>query len=115
MTILSPQIQARLYVHTGTDLYGEPSYRGPRVIGVGVVRLHMGSKITSVRADSSATRGGSSEQIADAVLLFEAKDAPNLSDRVEVSGFRLKVIGFQPRYDLMGNLAHWQVDLMIDA
>lgn len=115
MTVLIPQIRAKLYRHTGTDQYGNGTYGSHKLIGIGVVRLYTGAKKTSVRADSSATRGGSQEQTVDAVLLFESRDEPGFLDRVEVSGMRLKIIGYQPRYDLEGNLAHWQVDLMTDA
>lgn len=115
MTILIPQLYGLLSRQNGTDLYGSPVYGTSIRVGLGVVRLQLGARKTSVRADSSATRGGSDETTIDAVLLFEPKVEPQMLDRLVVHGVTLRVVGFQPRFDLLGNLAHWQVDLEIEA
>lgn len=115
MTILLPQLTATIEAAIGTDIHGQPIYGPRRSVGVGVVRMRLGGKITSVRADSSASRGWSEEQVADVVLLMETTVTPGLGDRVTLRGATLQVQNIHPRFDLLGNLAHWQVELVAEA
>ena len=98
-----------------TDLYGQPQ-EGKHTPGMcGVVRLEVGKMKTSVRADSSASRGQAIETVAQSRLLFSPGVVLNLGDRVIIHGFKLEVESVYPRFDVQGRQDHWQVDLNIWA
>ena len=98
-----------------TDLYGQPVEGDHTSTKCGIVRLEVGVLKTSVRADSSASRGQAIEKVAQSRLLFlpETKIRPN--DRVIVDGFTLEVESVYPRHTIQGELDHWQVDLKLWA
>lgn len=98
-----------------TDLFGQPVRGVERKVKCGIVRLEVGILKTSVRADSSASRGQAIEQIAHSRLLFLPVVVIRPNDLVIVRGFTLEVDSIYPRYDVQGNLDHWQVDLHIWA
>ena len=111
---LFPQILATLQQPADFDLYGQASYQPKISVKVGVVRLRGSSVKSSVRADSSASRGRVDEAREDAVLLFEPHVLPMEGALVTIfaePGFTLRVIGVEPRFTLSGKLAHYQVTL----
>lgn len=79
------------------------------------MKLTSTSEATSVRTDSSASRGASREIVADARLLFPQGSEVKIDDRVDVLGHSLKVVSVFPRQALGGRLDHYQVDLMVWA
>jgi hypothetical protein len=111
MAILFPQLTVKLFPLKGHDSYGKPLLDAPRSVRVGVVRLRFGTAKSSVRADSSASRGRVDESNDESVLLFEPTVAPRQGEVVEWNGARLRVVRVEPRYTLSGELAHYQVDL----
>lgn len=80
-----------------------------------VVKLTSVSEATSVRTDSSASRGSAREIVADARLLFGPKTKINIDDKVDVMGFSLKVLSIFPRLTIGGRHDHNQIDLAIWA
>lgn len=98
-----------------TDLYGQPTEQARVNTMCGVVRLEIGILKTSVRADSSASRGQAIERVAQSRLLFEPATKIKPNDRVIVNGFTLEVESIYPRHAIQGELDHWQVDLNLWA
>ena len=98
-----------------TDMYGQPTEGKHTDTKCGIIRLEQSSIKTSVRADSSASRGQAIEDTAQSRLLFPANTVIKAKDRVMVAGFTLEVQSIYPRYDIQGRLDHWQVDLDIWA
>ena len=104
-----PNLSCTVTKHGGLDLYGQPlpgvSYKEKCAI------VKIANKIlpTSVRADSSASRGAAQEMIVDAELLLVATTKAQLNDFVDVSGFKLRVVGKFPRYSVTGKLDHYQL------
>lgn len=78
-----------------------------------VVRLIVRSEKTSVRADSSASRGAGEELTSVSRLLFLPTVQLSIGDRVTVHGVQLKVETMHPRFDVRGRHHHNEVDLMI--
>jgi hypothetical protein len=76
----------------------------------GVVKIQARSDPTTVRADSSASRGYAEEGTVDARLLFPPNVALKKGDRVDVLGMSIRVIEVMPRVNLAGKLDHNQVD-----
>jgi len=102
-------------MNAGYDVHGQP-LAGARVqTKCAPVRLMSGTEKTSVRADSSASRGNADEVVSDARLLFMTSAVINFGDKLEVAGTTLKVAGIFPRHDVNGVLDHLQVDANIWA
>lgn len=94
---------------------------GKEVLGNGfpakcaVVKLNAVSERTSVRTDSSASRGFGREIVADARLLFPTSTRVEIDDKVEIAGIKLTVLSKSPRFDVSGKIDHMQLDLMVWA
>lgn len=90
---------------SGNELYG-PN----RPARCAVVKLNSRSEKSTVRADSSGSRGAAQEVLPDIVLLFKAGNAPDLEDRITVDGVKVRVTARMPRYLVTGAIDHYQVE-----
>lgn len=95
-----------------TDRRGEYTYSAPVSVPCAVVKLDLATQKTSVRADSSGSRGKAMEEGGNAVLLFPTYVAIAEADIVEVDGEVIEVIGIFPRRDVLGRLDHKEVHLV---
>lgn len=68
---------------------------------------------SSIRADSSASRGNAHEMEDDAIILLTKTTKANINDVLVVVGQELKITAKIPRYDVQGNLDHYQISGMI--
>jgi hypothetical protein len=106
-----PNQSCKLYRRTDKqDVYGNYSYKAPVTVPCTVTLMDLNVKKTSVRADSSASRGRAEEEIGLARLLFPASTVVNEGDVVSVDGEVLEVIRLFPRRDVLGRPDHLQVD-----
>lgn len=106
--------KCRVFAKKGNDAYGQSSFEPKaRNEGCSIVKILARDVKTSVRADSSASRGNAHELLYDAVILFGRRSPIKIGDVVEVNGFRLEVMTLMPRYDIDGDLDHIQCDLQI--
>ncbi len=97
---------------TGRDRYGQESYADPVEIAFAPVRLLAQTSDTSVRADSSASRGQAEVTIGVFKILVEAALYPlQGNDRIEINGTRYRVMNQHPRYRVTGDLDHVEIDL----
>jgi hypothetical protein len=106
-----PNTTGTLYRQTAKNLYGEPSFAQPRVVACGIVRLVAKAEKTSVRADSSASRGNADEEVTTSKILFPVAADPRIGDRFDIQGFVLRMIARHPRLSVYGHLDHYEVDL----
>jgi len=106
----------KLYVskRMGNDIYGTPMYSRERRTRCAVLKLRQSVKDTSVRADSSATRGHAQEVLSDAWLLVAPDEKINMSDRLRVAGFTLKVVSIRPRFSTFGTHDHNEIEADIE-
>ncbi len=111
MALFLPQMTGTLHRFSAHDLYGVATYAGARQVGVGIVRLSSGVVRSSVRADSSASRGRSEEPQILGEVLLEAAANPGPDDKLVLRNISYRVISAEPRFDLLGNVAHHQVVL----
>ncbi|AGC36051.1 hypothetical protein B7L88_gp007 [Rhizobium phage RHEph10] len=95
---------------TGRNLDGEETYSDPLPLQLSVVRLAARSEKTSVRSDSSASRGQADQLTADAVILTK-NEALRVDDLVQVMDFKLRVVGHHPRLSVFGILDHYEIAL----
>lgn len=91
--------------NSGNELYGPD-----RPALCAVVKLNNRSEKSTVRADSSGSRGAAQEVLADIVLLFKAPNAPQLEDRITIDGMQVIVTARMPRHLVTGAIDHYQVE-----
>jgi hypothetical protein len=104
-----PTSKLRIQQTSGYTAYGQPKPVRWVTEACAVVRLRVSAQKTSVRADSSATRGAAEETEADGVLLLSHTTVVKMNDLLEVRGLKMRVTGIEPRYDLFGQHDHTEV------
>ncbi|MGE8141854.1 hypothetical protein ACQKOE_07750 [Novosphingobium sp. NPDC080210] len=110
-----PNITAQLIRKGATrDIFGQPSYGAPAPLRCAVVRLTTDVVPSTVRADSSASRGAAEETTAQAVILVPATTAIAVGDVLELLGERIEVTGRHPRINTRGTLDHIEIHGKID-
>lgn len=101
-----------LFKVEGKDVYGDRRYSANSTnFGWAPVHLRDNLQDSSVRADSSASRGRADERVADVRILVEKFITPEKGDKIVLDGEPpLEVIRVQKRIDIRGQLHHWEVD-----
>jgi hypothetical protein len=92
-----------------TNVYGEATLGAPIAERCGIVRLHEKVSHTTVRADSSASRGHADEGDANVVVLLAVTTKAGLGDQLEVMGLKVRINDKQPRVSVTGKLDHYEV------
>ncbi|HGL3854466.1 TPA: hypothetical protein ACKE3U_003795 [Klebsiella aerogenes] len=103
------QVEGSLYKKVGTNLYGEASYQFASTVKMGVVSFIDSVEKTSVRADSSASRGKAEIALFDAVFIIPLSTAISKEDVLIVSGKKLRVDSIHQRWGMRGRLGHYEV------
>lgn len=98
---------------SGYDEWGRESYANRQRVQCSVVRLKISREKTSVRADSSASRGRGMEVKSDSIVLLPHHLSVKIGDKVEVMGHELEVDYVQPRLNIMGRHDHNEVGLSV--
>jgi hypothetical protein len=93
------------------DMYGQYTYGQKEAIHYGLVRYDTKIEDSTVRADSSATRGNIKEYHASGRILVHKKHKPNFGDLVVVEGRVFQIRGVEPRFNVLGKLDHYQCEL----
>lgn len=108
--MFTPNFQGTFQKVAGRNLDGEETYSDPVPLALSVVRLAAKSEKTSVRSDSSASRGQADQLTADAVILTK-NEAVAVDDIIEIMGQKLRVVGHHPRLTVFGQLDHYEIAL----
>lgn len=93
------------------DAYGQTLYGPKTQVRFSLVRFDTKTEDSTVRADSSATRGNIKEYHSSGRILFPATVAPVWGDIVVINGKVFRVKEIEPRYNVLGKLDHYEVDL----
>lgn len=96
----------------GFNKFGEPRFMAATMVPCAVVKLIGIAEKTTVRADSSASRGSAEELSTNAKLLFPIVFRPTKGDRVSIAGEVMRVSEVHPRFAVGGHLDHFETDLM---
>jgi hypothetical protein len=115
MAILRPNIPATLRRLTGFSPQGRSVWSEETKLKVAIVTLKSKIERSSVRADSSASRGRAEEARADGVVLVPPDIAVVAGNRLGLLGAQYEVVTAFPRHGLDGSLGHTQVELAILA
>lgn len=92
-----------------TDVFGQPLPSAKIPERCFIITLNLKNEKSSVRADTSASRGSARELQADAVLLMTKFSKAQIDDVIEIEGIKIRVVGRFPRHDLNGRLDHYEV------
>ncbi|WP_062120529.1 hypothetical protein [Aureimonas sp. AU40] len=108
-----PNRNGSLARSTGYDFHAQPSFGRDEDVRYASIHINQILSSTTVRADSSASRGAADEIVAKATVLFPAKVEPNVNDRFRDRDFPqlFRVTKVEPRYNVAGQIDHWQCDL----
>lgn len=108
-----PNTEALIYRRSGRpDRRGEYTYETPTRIACGVVKLGAMSQKTSVRADSSGSRGKATEDQGDSVILFPMFGRIAEGDIIKIDGSVMEIVGIFPRRNVLGRLDHQEAHLV---
>ncbi len=91
------------------DIHGRESFLPARPLRCAVVRLSTMVEESSVRADSSASRGAADETLLDAKILVPPQTAIGNGDVIQVAGKLVEVAGVHPRISVLGKLDHLEI------
>lgn len=93
------------------DVFGQATFAAPKRVRFALVRFDTKIEDTTVRADSSATRGNVKEFHASGRILVDRRYKPDFGDLVIIDAkvFRIKEV--EPRYNVLGKLDHYECDL----
>ncbi|MCU8815585.1 hypothetical protein [Klebsiella quasipneumoniae] len=103
------QVEGALYKKGGMDLYGEAKYEFAAQIKMGVVSFVDSIDKTSVRADSSASRGKAEIALFDAVFIVPLSAPIAKEDVLIVNGKKMRVESIHQRWGLRGCPGHYEV------
>lgn len=109
--MLRPNVLCQMQKFTQYDQYGIPQFSVKKPVKCSVVRFKLQQEKTSVRADSSASRGRAEEMLYDVILLFPKNINIKSGDRVEIFDTILKAEDVETRLDINGRIDHFEVSL----
>ena len=95
------------------DKFGNERIGPERSAVCAIVKLVQRSEKSTVRADSSGSRGAAQELVTDAVLLFKPFYTINHDDCIRIGNTRLRVTGVTPRFLITGGIDHYQVECAV--
>lgn len=109
--MLRPNVACSIGNQDGYDLNGQPQFKPQRPTKCAVVRFKQIDAKTTVRADSSASRGRAQEKVHDTLILLPKTVIVDTDDRVILMGETFKVANVEKRMTITGKLDHYEVSL----
>ncbi|EBE2364541.1 hypothetical protein DHU27_19430 [Salmonella enterica] len=106
---ISWQTELSVYRFGSKNVYGEAQLQFIRKTNAGVVKFEQSNEKSSVRADSSGSRGKANLELFDAVLVIPLEAAVQLDDVLVLEGQKLKVSSVHRRWGLRGRPGHLEV------
>lgn len=91
------------------DVYGQRATGKLYKERCAVVTFEIQNIQSSVRADSSASRGAAQEEVANVVVLLSKTTVAAIEDTLTVAGRTLKIATIEPRFNVLGKLDHYRV------
>jgi hypothetical protein len=110
--MLRPNLYCTIEKHVadGHNVFGEevlsPAVREPCAI----VKLRHQSQHTTVRADSSGSRGHGDEFLTNNKILLMANTIADLNDKMVIQGVSIRIISKFPRHHINGTLDHYEIE-----
>lgn len=111
--MFSPNTTGILKRRLGYNKFGEPLWSAPETVPCAVVHLQVKTQKTSVRTDSSATRGNAEEVASTARILFPIGVFVEKDHKFTIRGNELRVVSVEPRFAVSGRHDHDQAELTV--
>lgn len=92
------------------DKYGKATFGAKENIQFALVRYDTRSSDTTVRADSSASRGNIRELHTSGRCLVPVAVGPSRGDLIIINGLVFSCMEIEPRYNVLGKLDHYEID-----
>lgn len=108
-----PNLIGMLQKAVGYDRYGQPSFGAQLPCPFAIVTLDVKNQKTSVRTDSSASRGAADETVADAKILIAKTMKPEIGDLFKFEDVEYVVSGVFVRRSVIGIVDHYECTLEI--
>ena len=104
--LFNPNNTCVIIKNTGYNMYGESQRKERITEPCALLNAETAIKKSSVRADSSASRGNAQEMIADYWLILLPTTCAEEDDLVEINGVQAKIFKLVPRFSLYGEHDH---------
>lgn len=104
-----PNTKAQLRRRGPRDVFGKEIFATPVEIPCAVVQLKEGVMESSVRADSSASRGAAEELMVQSKILIPNNVTVKKGDVLEIYGIFIEVMSSHPRINVLGDLDHYEL------
>lgn len=104
--LFNPNNTCVIIKNGGYNVYGEPMRKERIKEKCALLNAGVLMKKSSVRADSSASRGNAHEKTADYWLILMPDTVAEPDDLVEINGIQVKIIQLVPRFSLYGKHDH---------
>lgn len=111
--MLRPNQRFILQKAAGNDRYGQTTEGRKSQIRGSIVKFEISDVKSSVRTDSSASRGNAHEFQADAIVLIPASVAVVEHDILIIRGVTLRIMQIHQRFDASGRFDHNECKLSI--
>lgn len=110
--LFSPNTRADIYRKTAqVNNFGRPTYEPKKSVPIAVIHMSIAAQKSSVRADTSASRGQMEQMEGDAMFLLPIYVKVNEGDVFHKDHLWLEVAMVEPRRSIQGNLDHYEVVL----
>lgn len=111
--MLMPNQTCVLIKSAGNDVYGQPIPGIQSRERCSVVSMPTADVKSSVRSDSSASRGNAHEEQVNGKILLTAVTRAEMHDILVIRGQKLKIDSVHPRWNAAGKLDHIEVTVSI--
>lgn len=112
--MFQPNLTGRIFSLEGRDVHGRETWGAARDCPFAIVNMDIAAMKTSVRADSSASRGSADQTIAErARILVPAVITPVIGDLFEFDGEIFVIAAVHSRRTTFGRTDHHECDLEI--
>ena len=111
--MFQPNRKGLLAVSLGYDVYARVTYAPDVEVPFASVTLKEIAQKTTVRADSSASRGSADEIISKVKILVPTYVAMKIGDMFKTDGAKFLVSAKHPRYSVFGTHDHNEFDLEV--
>lgn len=110
--MFTPNLMGTIQSRIGRDIHGRHKLGPEKPCPFGPVNLSIGALKTSVRADSSASRGSADETAVErGKILIPAFVSVSIGDIFIFSGVKFEIITAHQRFSVTGSFDHYECDL----
>lgn len=110
--MFTPNLKGQILNKRGRDVHAQPLFHAARECSFAVINLKIQAQKTSVRADSSASRGAADELAAGAMrILLALGSRASVGDRFVFEGITYDVTSLHTRRSVSGSIDHYECDL----